>query len=241
MTWDTTTPASTDDLRQGDNVLREMKEDIQTALTDEGHFPISAASPKFQYKGGKGDTASRPTNGEGGLYYDTDTAELLRDNGTSWDIVGVNMPSGTICVFYQAAAPTGWTTTGLSGDYFLYTFTTVGSSSNSFTNFTTGNPSDTNHQHSVATAVVNSGGYKSAIKLWADTFGSGDHFIIGESSTSFYQTGTNDYCGSSTAGASNGDLLVSQVPNSGWSTHTHTGTHSVSEHAIVRVIGCQKD
>jgi len=240
MAWDKTTPASTDDIRQGDNVLREMKEAVASALTANGRFPIDASSPKFQYKGGKGDTASRPSNGSGGMYYDTDTAELLRDNGSSWEQIGVNLVSGTICVFYQATAPTGWTITGISGDYLLYTFITPGSTPSIFTDFTTGVSSSLNHTHNIGTAVINSGGFAKGIKLWADTFGSGDSFTIGESSTLTYQSGTNDFTGPVNGSASNGDLFVTDVSSS-WDSHTHTGTHSLSEHATIRVIGCQKD
>ena len=119
MAWDVAVPASGDSISSGDDVIRELKTDLQTALQAHGQFPINASSPKYQYTGDRGATGSLPTNGEGGIYFDTDTNEILRDNGSSWDQVGVNFDSGTAMVFYQASAPTGWTKAVSQNDKFL--------------------------------------------------------------------------------------------------------------------------
>jgi len=95
MTWDTTTPAGSDLLSQGDDKIRELKTDLQTALKandatlgDEGIFPVSVSTPQYRYRGLKGTTAQRPTAGNYGYYWNTTTGTLQRDNGTTWEDVG---------------------------------------------------------------------------------------------------------------------------------------------------------
>ena len=116
MTWDITTPTGSDNISNGDNIIREFKTDIQTALKandatlgDEGVFPVSTSSPKYRYRGLKGTTAQRPTPGNYGLYYNTTTSQLERDNGSAWEVVGTPIPSGTKMLFYADTAPSGWT------------------------------------------------------------------------------------------------------------------------------------
>ena len=90
MTWDTTTPAGTNDLRDGDDIIRELKTDIQTALQAEGAFPVSTSSPVFRPRGGKDTTANIPAAADGGLFYDTTLGVLLRSTGSQWEpIVGI--------------------------------------------------------------------------------------------------------------------------------------------------------
>lgn len=116
MVWDPTSPAGSDFISLGDDNLRELKTDLQGSLrgqTTEGIeaiFPGSDASnPVFRYRGLKGTTAARPTSGDYGLYINTTLNSLQRDNGSSWEDVATLIPSGTVMVFFQATAPTGWT------------------------------------------------------------------------------------------------------------------------------------
>jgi hypothetical protein len=116
MVWDVTKPAGTEAANQGDDRIRELKTDIQTALRgdatdgDEAKFPGSDTSnPVYRYRGLKGSTGSRPAAGEYGLYCNTTLNTIQRDNGSSWDDVATLIPSGTVILFYQASAPTGWT------------------------------------------------------------------------------------------------------------------------------------
>lgn len=106
MTWNPAVPAGTDLVSQGDDVIREMKLDIQTALTategpplsqDGGVFPGSDPSnPLYHYRGLKGNTADRPTPENYGLYFNTDTNTIQRSNGTIWeDIVASGFTPGT--------------------------------------------------------------------------------------------------------------------------------------------------
>jgi hypothetical protein len=244
MTWDVTTPSGADDVRQGDDYLRELKTDLQTALTSHGRFPVAAGSPEFHYLGDRGATASRPTNGEGGLYSDTDTNEFLRDNGTTWDLIGVNIATGIKAVFYQAAAPTGWTVVSSLNDRLLYVNGAGGSTGGAWNDIDVGAPSVGNHRHNVCEAVVSASGFRVAVKMYADTYGSGDAFTIGDDLTVDVTTiaGPQSYgaC-TSTGSISNGDNLRSSNPNSGWTTHDHTGTHDSSKHAYNKVIICSRD
>lgn len=116
MTWDLTTPDGTEALSNGDNRIRELKTDIQTAMRGnasdgiEAKFPGSdTASPVFRYRGIKGTTAARPVSGQYGLYVDTTRNVLQRDNGSSWEDIATLIPATTVMVFYQATAPVGWT------------------------------------------------------------------------------------------------------------------------------------
>lgn len=116
MTWDITTPTGNEAISNGDDRIRELKSDIQTALrgntTDglEAKFPgADTASPVFRYRGLKGTNAARPASGNYGLYVNTDRNSLQRDNGSSWEDIATLLPAGTKMIFYQAAAPTGWT------------------------------------------------------------------------------------------------------------------------------------
>lgn len=116
MVWNTATPLGTESKSLGDDRIRELKTDIQTALRadaadgTEAIFPGSDTSnPVFRYRGLKGSTIARPTAGEGGLYFNETKNTIERDNGSGWVEVGTYIPSGTVMLFFQAAAPTGWT------------------------------------------------------------------------------------------------------------------------------------
>lgn len=96
--WDTSTPAGSDPISQGDDRIRELKTAIQEALRggategDEAVFPGAAptTAPIFRYRGLKGTTAARPAASAGGLYYNTTTGTFQRSNGTTWDDVTEN-------------------------------------------------------------------------------------------------------------------------------------------------------
>lgn len=116
MTWDLTTPAGTEAINNGDDRIREFKTDVQTALRgnatdgDEAIFPGSdTVNPIYRYRGLKGSTAARPTAGQYGLYMNITLNTIQRDSGSAWEDVATLIPSGTVMVFFQSAAPTGWT------------------------------------------------------------------------------------------------------------------------------------
>lgn len=116
MVWDIAVPAGVDPVSSGDDVIRAMKSDLQNAFrgqdTDgvEAIFPGSDTSlPIYRYRGLKGATGARPTAGQYGLYFDTSRNSLQRDNGSAWEDIATAIPAGTVMVFFQAAAPVGWT------------------------------------------------------------------------------------------------------------------------------------
>lgn len=115
MTWDKTLPPGSEAANNGDNRIREMKSDLEDALNaqspgDESIFPgADTANPVYRYRGLKGSTAGRPAAGQYGLYANTTTKSLQRDSGSAWEDIATLIDSGTVMVFYQAAAPTGWT------------------------------------------------------------------------------------------------------------------------------------
>lgn len=90
--WDTSTPAGSDPISQGDDRIRELKTAIQDSLRGgvadglEAVFPGAAPStaPIFHYRGLKGSTAARPAATEGGLYFNTTTGTLQRADGSVW-------------------------------------------------------------------------------------------------------------------------------------------------------------
>lgn len=102
MTWNPAVPAGTDLVSQGDDVIREFKLDVQTALVategaplsqDAGAFPgADPANPKYHYRGLKGTTADRPAATHYGLYFNTTTGTIQRSNGTTWEDVGALGP-----------------------------------------------------------------------------------------------------------------------------------------------------
>jgi hypothetical protein len=122
--WNASTPLGSDNAREGDDRLREMKAALAEALSHEDStFPgaTPASTPIFIPGFLRGATGSRPTGDSlvsGRLYINTTLQIIERYNGASWDSVGNNFAAGTVMLFYQASAPTGWTAVALN-DKFL--------------------------------------------------------------------------------------------------------------------------
>lgn len=165
MVWDKTKPAGTDAASQGDDIIRELKTDLEGAFrgqdTDgvEAKFPGSDTSaPIYRYRGLKDTTLNRPTAGEYGLYFDTTRNSLQRDNGSSWDDIGTLIPAGTVMVFYQASAPVGWTKVVTQNDKALRVVSSTGGTSGGSVAFSAGISAHTHtisadgtHAHILAT------------------------------------------------------------------------------------------
>lgn len=133
MVWDKRIPLGGEAVSSGDDRIRELKEDLETALrgddTDgvEAKFPgADTASPVFRYRGLKGNTGARPAAGQYGLYFDVTRNVLQRDNGSSWDDIGTVIPAGTVMLFYQASAPVGFTQIVTQNDKALRVVSGVG-------------------------------------------------------------------------------------------------------------------
>lgn len=124
--FDTTSPVGSKNRGEGANVIRELKSALVYSLRGgfsdglEAVFPGNnpTTDPIFRYRCKSGNSASIPSPGNGGLYFDTDKNTLRRDNGTSWDYISTNLPSGTKMGFYGTTAPAGWTAVAIN-DKFL--------------------------------------------------------------------------------------------------------------------------
>lgn len=243
MGWDVTTPASTDDLRQGDNVIREFKQALDDAFNSSGVFPVSAGSPEFQYRGGKGDTASRPTSGEGGFYFDTDKNDFLRDTGSGWERIAHVLASGTKAVFYQSAAPTGWTIETGHNERLLNISESAGGTDSGSWSATQNTTSGASHDHDYVRSIVSASGFLHGLRFYKSTYGSGTHFtfgvesnFIGGSEEEHEDRGSSELA-YAYGGSHNTDYATSE---SSWS-HTHTFSHAYSNHLVAKVLICSKD
>lgn len=245
MAWNAAVPAGTDAIRDGDNVIRELKTDLATALTAYGHFPINAAAPKFQYRGQRGATGSRPANGEGGIYFDTTTNEILHDDGAAWQKVGVTFPATTALCFFQAAAPAGWTKQTAQNDKFLRV--TSGSGGGASGSWVLASESSHTHSGPSHTHTVADHNHQ-----WLEATGDTTWQSDGTTPRSF-NTINNVSTGGATVvaqleGATN-DLFTQNTGlttdaggtgNTG-SGSSHTHTHGSTQHAYIDVIICTKD
>lgn len=245
MTWNAAVPAGTDNIRDGDNVIREFKTDIATALSAYGRFPISAGAPKFHYIGEKGATGSRPTNGQGGLYFDTTLNQLLRDNGSTWDVVGTPFAAGVVLCFYQAAAPVGWTKQAVHNDKFLRVVTgTGGGSGGSWVLASESSHVHNGPSHTHTVAAHN--------HQWMENTGD-DTWASDGVTTRAFDTINNVATGGATviADLEGGSLdlftkatsLTTDADGAGLTNagSSHTHTHGSTEHAYVDIIICAKD
>lgn len=251
MTWDVTTPAGSDAVSQGDDKIREFKVDIQAALKandatlgDAGAFPgASTAAPKYHYRGLKGTTAQRPAAGNYGLYVNTDTATIQRDNGTTWEDVATTpayagpIPAGTKMPFYQSIAPTGWTIDASVNDRFVRIVSAAGG-------VTGGAFSNLSHTH---TGGAHTHGSSALSALIGPETGGTSRITLSQNSTVF--TGTNRWAtggiGMDTSNTnSSGAVNISGSTDSGGAVATGTPsglTHASGQHAYADFIICTKN
>lgn len=88
-TWDTTTPTGSESKSLGDDRIRELKTDIQSALQAEGVFPgTDTAHPKYFNVISSGTSSGRPTNPSVGRWYvNYSSACIEQYNGSSWNCI----------------------------------------------------------------------------------------------------------------------------------------------------------
>lgn len=103
--WDETTPTGSDNAREGDDRIRELKVALGEALSHEDStFPgaTPGATPIFIPGMKKDTTANRPTGDSlvSGRFFANTTLNILeRYNGSTWDSIATNIPSGTKMLF----------------------------------------------------------------------------------------------------------------------------------------------
>jgi hypothetical protein len=118
--WDVTTPAGTESKSLGDDRIRELKTDIQTALEHEGEFPgEDTSSPKFIYTPSSGTSAQRPSGltntATGQLYINTSSSTIERFDGLLWSPVASLIPTGFKTLIVGNSCPPGWAVDTSSG------------------------------------------------------------------------------------------------------------------------------
>lgn len=121
MTWDVTKPLDAGPIRTGDDYIRELKADLEMAISEEHSFPVDGGDPHGYHNIPAGTTAERPVGATGQWYYNTTLGTIQRYSGTAWvDLTESEcIVSGTAMIFCQTTAPTGWTRKTSINDYML--------------------------------------------------------------------------------------------------------------------------
>jgi len=156
MGWDIAKPAGTEQVRTGDEYIREFKRDVQDAAQVEHIFPVNIGDPKAHHSFGYGDTASKPVAAYAGrLYFNTDTGILEYDDGAAptpaWHDLTASrdiIPAGTVMAFIEASAPTGWTKITTQTDKMLRVVSGTGGGSAG--SWTVTIVATTNHTHVIS-------------------------------------------------------------------------------------------
>lgn len=115
MAWIVNRPIASTKLRDADNYIRNNFIAIDDAISRE-HNNISAESNPAQelpglcniIKVGTTTVISALSDVDGGLAYTTDMYDFYVNNGSGWNRAR-QMATGAKCLFWQAAAPNGWT------------------------------------------------------------------------------------------------------------------------------------
>lgn len=118
MTWDASTPQGSEAVSLGDDRIRELKTDLEAALTIEHDFPIDTSAPGLIYTPDRGNTASRPSGTylvTGRLYINTETKAIERYNGSTWDNVDTVPGAATVTETMLATSVAGDGLTGGAG------------------------------------------------------------------------------------------------------------------------------
>lgn len=228
MVWDKTIPLGTEDASNGDDRIRELKTDLEDALqaqdpAAESVFPgADTSAPVYRYRGLKGATGARPAPGDYGLFFDTTRNMVQRDNGVTWDDFATLIPAGTVMVFYQAAAPTGWTKLATQNDKALRVVSGSGGVAGGTTGLAGGITHTVNaHTHTLAhthTFSATSGGPSTNVNVNA-----GSNANIPRVDHTHTVSGTTDAASTANTGAA-----------------SDSGTNTVTL-AYVDVILCSKD
>ena len=120
-TWNSAfeaSPADTDAAEYGAQKIRELKTAISERLETEMNFKtggqplLKAGVAAVLYSGVTASITALTGMSAGALAWDTTLLVFKRYNGATWDVLSSTtslIPAGTVMLFLQAAAPTGWT------------------------------------------------------------------------------------------------------------------------------------
>ena len=182
MAWDKSVPNAGSALQLGDDSIREFKTQTELALRSQANegvesiFPGSdIANPVYRYRGLKGGDSARPDPGDYGLYFNTTSQEVQRDNGTSFDRVGVNFETGVRMIFAQASAPSGWTQVTDYDDYALRIVSGTGAD----TRGTKGLATSFSHEHTIPDHQHVVGAHTHSLASEWQTNGTGSNTVSG--------------------------------------------------------------
>lgn len=127
MTWSKSKPAGTDKIRLSDEMIRENWDCIEDALNRAHKFPGTkgddAGIHDLALFEDQGSDPSNPASGRHTIFTKSDGLYLRDPSGTQRKVDG-EIPSGTNMIFYESAAPTGWTFKTYSNDRVLLTTST---------------------------------------------------------------------------------------------------------------------
>lgn len=238
MTWDISNPSGTRGKWYCPTDIQELKQDLQVAF-ETGAF--DAASLIYQFRGGKGNSTSRPATGEKNLYFNETKQELQRDTGSAWTRVCVSVAAGQKTFFYQSTAPLGWAIDATwDNRMILHSTFFPGSTNDSWSG--TASTATADHYHLFADGRE-SGAWDQFLKFYFDSWGGSDYIEIGSGEQ--IEVGTNDP----------GDMRIllndtvsddkatsySALYGTQWTTHSHTiSGHTATVHPLAKGIVCAK-
>jgi len=183
--WNEDVPDGAEDKTFGDNRIREFKTDTRERLaTEHADITSSAGLAELRHLAGRcavlfygttAEIAALSSPPQYALAYNTTTKVFNYYTGSAWTAVyDVSIPSGTKMLFYQAAAPTGWTQYTSLDDKMLRVVQGAGAGTGgSWTVSGLSSSTVSNHSHSVGSHTHGPG------TLATQTISSNDNFAGG--------------------------------------------------------------
>jgi len=156
MAWSATTPATVTKIKDGPGIFQANWAIIEDWTANSQHYGITN-SLSGHHKPGLcglffiGTTGNIPaTNVACAASFDTTLGVFKYNSGSAWTNIGGPIASGTIMLFYQDTAPTGWTIDNTKDDKVV--FITQGSGGQTGGGaHSTGTWTRTGHTHAAAT------------------------------------------------------------------------------------------
>src|SRR5262245_41647431 len=114
--WNENDPADTDLASLLGDDIRGFKLQVRERIAVEHFFPITDDATTGYHRQGSARPfyqAAAPTNNPdapGALWINSTTGAVARDNGATWDVLGIGIPAGVIVMWSGSlvSIPTGW-------------------------------------------------------------------------------------------------------------------------------------
>lgn len=156
MAWSSTTPAVATKIKDGPGILQANWDVIEDWTANSQHYGITN-SLSGHHKPGVcglffiGTTGNFPgSNVACAAGFDTTLGVFKYNSGSAWTNIGGLIASGTIMLFYQDTAPTGWTIDNTKDDKVVFITQGAGGQTGGGAH-STGTWTRTGHTHTVAT------------------------------------------------------------------------------------------